>query len=429
MSIDLPQIKKSGYLTVLTLNRSTSYFEYRGEKMGFQYELAEQFAQSLGLKLRVKTARNINDLIKKLKAGEGDIITYDMPITKSFKDSVLFCGEQNITHQVLVQPDDGKIISNVTQLVGKDIYIKPGRFLDRMINLNKELGGGIRIHEMNSDNLTVENLIMDVSEGKINYTIADNDEALLNKTYYENIDVSLAVSFDQRSSWAVRKNCPLLAQAATKWYKENISSSEYNISMKRYFKISKQLLPNHYKFSKNRISPYDHLFKRYAKKIGWDWRLLAALAYKESNFNPKVVSWAGARGLMQLMPQTARTVGLPRGKENVPEESIKAAVEYIDITQKDLYYIKNSYERLQFTLAIYNAGTHHIQDAMALAKKYGKNPHKWNNNVEKFILLKSNEKYYNDPVCKSGYFRGIETYCFVRDILSEYKVFKIRTKK
>lgn len=326
MSIDLPQIKKSGYLTVLTLNRSTSYFEYRGEKMGFQYELAEQFAQSLGLKLRVKTARNINDLIKKLKAGEGDIITYDMPITKSFKDSVLFCGEQNITHQVLVQPDDGKIISNVTQLVGKDIYIKPGRFLDRMINLNKELGGGIRIHEMNSDNLTVENLIMDVSEGKINYTIADNDEALLNKTYYENIDVSLAVSFDQRSSWAVRKNCPLLAQAATKWYKENISSSEYNISMKRYFKISKQLLPNHYKFSKNRISPYDHLFKRYAKKIGWDWRLLAALAYKESNFNPKVVSWAGARGLMQLMPQTARTVGLPRGKENVPEESIKAAV-------------------------------------------------------------------------------------------------------
>jgi membrane-bound lytic murein transglycosylase F len=411
--------------------RPTSYFIYQGEKMGFQYELAEQFAHSLGLKLQVKTARNMKELVLKLQKGEGDIIAFDLPFTKENKDHVIFCGEQVVTHQVIVQRKGHKrkILTDVTQLIGKDVYVERGRYFERMENLNKELGGGIRIHEVKSDSITIEDLITQVAEGRIDYTVADNDEAMLNKTYYENLDVSLAVSFDQRSSWVVRKDCPLLAAMATRWHKENMSSAEHEASMKRYFEISKQLMPGHYLFKKNRLSPYDQLFKRYAKKIDWDWRLLAALAYKESNFDPSVVSWAGARGLMQLMPLTARLVGLPRGKENNPEQSIKAAVKYISITQQEFSMINNSHERLQFVLATYNAGINHINDAMALADKYGKSKYKWRNNVEKFILLKSNEKYYTDPVCKYGYFRGIETYNFVRDILDQYKEFKIKTRK
>lgn len=428
---DLTQIKERGELVVLTMNRATSYFIYRGEEMGFQYELAQQFARSQGLKLKIKTARNMQDMLNRLRRGEGDIIAYNVPYTKENKDSLLYCGEQIVTHQVLVQRKGTHLspIDNVTQLVGKNVYVKPGRYLQRLENLNKELGGGIKIHSVSADSITTEDLIFQVSVGKIDYTIADDEEALLNKTYYENLDVSLAVSFDQRSSWVVRKANPKLAEAATKWYKSNVSTDQYKSSMQRYFDISKQRAGSHYVFSKKKLSPYDHLFKKYAKQIDWDWRLLAALAYKESNFNPKVVSWAGARGLMQLMPVTARAFGLPRGKERNPEASIKTAVRYIAYTENQFRNIKNTHIRLQFVLATYNAGYGHITDAMALASKYGKNRHVWINNVEKYILLKSNEKYYSDPVCKNGYFRGMETCNFVRDVLAYYKDFKKKARR
>lgn len=428
---DLPQIKDSGELVVLTLYSSTSYFIYRGQEMGFQYELSDQFAKSLGLKLRIEVANDVEELIQKLLDGEGDMIAYNLPITKDRKDSILYCGEEVITHQVIVQQARGrnKPLKDVTELVGKDIYVKPGKYYDRLVNLNNELGGGIHIHEVAYDSITVEDLITQVAQGKIPYTVADNDLAKLNKTYYPNLDVNLSISFDQRASWAVRKDSPELADAANQWHKENITSPAYTASTKRYFENSK-MMPHSpiLSLKEGKISHYDELFKKYSKEIEWDWRMLASLAYTESNFDTAVVSWAGAKGLMQLMPATARAMGVPAGKEQNPEESIKAAIKFIAATDRSLRMITDKQERLNFILASYNAGLGHIYDAMALAEKYGKNKLVWKDNVENFILLKSNEEYFTDPVCKNGYFRGIETYNFVRDITSRYESYKKKIK-
>lgn len=428
---DLQQIKDSGELVVLTLYSSTSYFSYRGQEMGFQYELSEQFAKSLGLKLRIEVARNVHELIQKLLAGEGDMIAYNLPITKEWKDSILYCGEEVITHQVIVQQGNGKQkpLKDVTELIGKDVYVKPGKYYDRLVNLNNELGGGIRVHEITNDSISAEDLITQVAQGKIPYTVADNDLARLNKTYYPNLNINLSISFDQRSSWAVRKNTPELAAAANKWHQENMTSPAYTASMKRYFENSK-MMPHSpiLSLKEGKISHFDDLFKKYAKEIGWDWRMLASLAYTESNFDTTAVSWAGAKGLMQLMPATARAMGVPAGKEQNPEESIKAAIKYITATDRSFSMIPDKQERLNFILASYNAGLGHIYDAMALAEKHGKNKLVWKDNVENFILLKSNEEYFTDPVCKNGYFRGIETYNFVRDITSRYESYKKKIK-
>lgn len=428
---DLQQIKDSGELVVLTLYSSTSYFSYRGQEMGFQYELSEQFAKSLGLKLRIEVARNVHELIQKLLAGEGDMIAYNLPITKEWKDSILYCGEEVITHQVIVQQGNGKQkpLKDVTELIGKDVYVKPGKYYDRLVNLNNELGGGIRVHEITNDSISAEDLITQVAQGKIPYTVADNDLARLNKTYYPNLNINLSISFDQRSSWAVRKNTPELAAAANKWHQENLTSPAYTASMKRYFENSK-MMPHSpiLSLKEGKISHFDDLFKKYAKEIGWDWRMLASLAYTESNFDTTAVSWAGAKGLMQLMPATARAMGVPAGKEQNPEESIKAAIKYITATDRSFSMIPDKQERLNFILASYNAGLGHIYDAMALAEKHGKNKLVWKDNVENFILLKSNEEYFTDPVCKNGYFRGIETYNFVRDITSRYESYKKKIK-
>ena len=234
---DLQQIKDSGELVVLTLYSSTSYFNYRGQEMGFQYELSEQFAKSLGVKLRVVVARNVQGLIKKLLAGEGDIIAYNVPITKELKDSLIYCGEEVITHQVIVQRAGGKTkpLTDVTELIGKDVYVKPGKYYDRLVNLDKELGGGIHIHKVTNDSISVEDLITQVSQGKIPYTVADNDVARLNTTYYPNLNIKLSISFDQRASWAVRKDSPELAAAANKWHEENIFSYWQCRREKSYF--------------------------------------------------------------------------------------------------------------------------------------------------------------------------------------------------
>lgn len=427
---DLPQLKDSGRLVVLTLYNSTSYFIYRGQEMGFQYELAQQFTQSLGLKMEVKVAKNVADMERKLINGEGDLIAYNLPITKEGKNRVTYCGNEIITHQVIVQQTGRQTrpLKDVTELIGKEVYVKPGKYYERLVNLNQELGGGILIKKVTSDSIGVEDLIAQVSEGKIQYTVADNDIARLNATYFPNLNIHLSISFDQRSSWAVRRDCPLLAQAANEWQKNNATSPAYTASMKRYFETSKSL-PHSPILSlrEGKISHYDELFKKYAKKINWDWRLLASLAYKESNFDTTAVSWAGAKGLMQLMPSTAHAMGMPPGKEQNAEESIKAAVKYLGITTKSFMQIPEP-ERIHFVLASYNSGIGHVLDAMALAEKYGKKKYVWKDNVEKYILLKSQEEYFTDSVCKYGYFRGTETYTFVRDIMGRYEQYKKKIK-
>lgn len=168
------------------------------------------------------------------------------------------------------------------------------------------------------------------------------------------------------------------------------------------------------------------MFKKYAPEIDWDWRLLASLAYTESNFDSTAVSWAGARGLMQLMPATARAMGLPEGKEQNPEESIKAAVKYIGATAKSFpRYPRKNASTLCWHLII-------PVSAMCWMPwhwpKIRQNKYVWRDNVENFILLKSNEEYFTDPVCKNGYFRGIETYNFVRDITSRFEQYKKKIK-
>ena len=416
----LEQIKERDTLTVLTLYSSTSYFLYRGQEMGYQYELSHQFARSLGVNLKVKVAQSIDELVQRLNAGEADLIAYNLPISNEMKDSLIYCGEENVSHQVIVQRAGSRrnpALTDVTQLVGKEVYVRPGKHQERLENLSHELGGGINIHVVSEDSISEEDLIRQVHEGKIAYTVSDDDIARLNQTYYPRLNVGLAISYDQRAAWAVRKDSKTLAMLADQWHEENVTSQAHSASMKRYFEQGKEITHSPIlSLEDGKISIYDDLFKKYAKEIDWDWRIIASLAYTESNFDTTAVSWAGALGLMQLMPGTARIMGMPEGMEQNAEESIKAAVKYIGVMCDDYAEIPKE-ERIKFVLAAYNSGEGHVNDARALAEKYGADKNLWTDNVEKYLLLKSNEQYFKDPVVKFGYFRGSTTYAFVREIL------------
>lgn len=421
---DLDQIIEDKELIVLTINSYASYFNYREVPMGFQYELTQGFAKSLGVELKVKVLNSEVELVNALLNGEGDLIAYNLAITNERKKDLIYCGKENVSHQVLVQRYGKDGLEDVTHLVGKEIYVMPGKYEERLENLNQELGGGIIINEVSSDSINNEDLIEMVAEGKIDYTVTNNELARINKTYYPNLDITMEISFDQRSAWAVRKTSPKLAEAADKWHRENINSAEFEASARRYFELNKHTPQGSILSLKDgRISHYDDLFRKYAPQINWDWRLLAALVYTESNFNPSAVSWAGAKGLMQLMPRTARVYGVPAGMESDPEQSIKGGVKYIAELQKIFSKVKTDNDRIKFVLASYNSGIGHVFDAMALAEKYGKDKYLWDGNVAVYMLLKNKEEYYKDPVCKNGYFRGTETYNFVRDVMTRADVY------
>ena len=434
---DLPQILQNDTLRVLTLNSSTSYFMYRDQPMGYHYDMITEFSRQYNLTPKIIVAKNSNTMIKLLNEGVADIIAYDMPVTNEMRDSVLYCGLKQISHQVLAQRVQhfDFMITDVTNLIGKRVtVVKGSRYHERIMNLNNELGGGIIIEEISGDTTLVEDLIRMVSKGEIEYTIADDGLAKFNQTYFNNIDVHLPISFDQRSSWIVRKDSPILADSLNNWFEKSIAQPVYMRIIKRYFEVAKGYSDVHLPtFESNLgegvISPYDVYFRQYGKTVGIDWRLLASVSYQESTFNNEGISWAGAKGLMGLMPSTAASLGVDSEMLIDPEANIKAGAEYLRNLIILFNSVENSDERLKLALASYNGGIGHISDARALAEKYDADEDVWDGSVEKFIQLKRLEQYYNDPVCKNGYFRGDETVEYVRDVVERWHLFKERIKE
>ncbi len=411
-------------LRVITLSSSTSYFMYRGEYCGYEYELIKRFADDHGLKLEIILADNYTQMLQKLHDGEGDIVAYDIPVTMETLEDVLHCGPVKETHQVIVQRKANRI-TDVIDLVGKEVYVEDGsKYEERMINLNNEIGGGINIICINRDTVVVEDLIDMVAKGEISYTVADNYIARINSTYYNNLDLNLAVSFKQRSQWAVRKDSPHLAAVVDEWAAQTSNDVELKALSKRYFEESKATIESSImSIADGRISPYDEIFKQQAARIEWDWRLLAAMAYHESRFNPDVVSWVGARGIMQLMPRTAEAFGLSLDSIALPEPNVRTAVETLKVIDRMMKDVTNPEERVMFVLAGYNAGVGHLIDAVKLAEKYGKNPQKWYGEVEEAMMMKSHPDYYNDDVCTSGYFRATQTIAYVRNVMTQYQYY------
>jgi membrane-bound lytic murein transglycosylase F len=429
--VDLPKIKAKGELKALTLYSSTSYFIYRDKEMGYEYEICSQLAHSLGLKLKMVIAPNQKTMMEMLERGEGDLIAYNIPVTPKNNKKHLFCGREYLTHQVLVQQRKApsKMLTDKTDLIGKKVLVQGNTKYDIRLNrLNKELGGGIRIETIKEDSLSVEDLIGMVAMGQIDYTVADNNIARFNKTFYKNINTSLVLSQNQHSFWAVRETSPMLASAINEWFRKNVQSRKYKSTSKRYFELSKG--PNPFLTTgliirkDGSISSYDNLFKKHATNIGWDWRLLASIAYQESNFDATATNWTGASGLMQIMPRTAKSMGIDVDSLLDAETSIRGAARLLKGFEKNLSKVTNKEQRQKMVLASFNCGLGHILDARALARKHQKNPNRWDgDNVGKYIYLKSRPEYYQDPVCKQGYLRGSETAAFVTEVWTRYKYY------
>ena len=318
---DLPDIEVAGELIAVTISGPDTYYELRGRALGLQYLLAERFANSLGLRLRMEVARDTLELLAQLREARADLIAY--PLSRSLLER------------------EGLIAGGFTQ----------------------------------SDSL----------------------------------------------SWSVRSASPLLADALKDWYRPQLlaETREDLTRMLQTPHVRRTVHAVYLNRSKGIISAYDHLLLAASRSIGWDWRLLAALCYQESAFDPKAESWAGARGLMQIMPRTALELGVEPSQLYQPELNIRTSAKYLGRLQQNFSDITNPDERKKFVLAAYNGGYLHIRDAQNLARKYGRNPQLWDE-VSPFVLRLSQARYYRDPVVRYGYMIGSETYHYVYHILDRW---------
>lgn len=429
---DLSEILEKGKLIAITDYNSTDYFIYRGQPMGYQYDMLQDLADHMNIKLDVVVSSSLEETFNCLRMGDCDLIALNLTVTRQRRNQVNFIIPHGETHQVLVQrkPENWSsmspsqlnraVIRNQLDLAGKKVYVQhKSAFYRRMLNLAEEIGDTIDIVDVPEE---AETLIMLVAEGQIDYTVCDENVALVNQTYYPNLDIQTAISFPQNLAWAVNSEATELKEVIDEWLSLYRKSTRYAVIYNKYFKNQRSasiVKSDLFTISSGKISTYDEHIREYSEQIGWDWRLLASMIYQESRFDPGAQSWAGAFGLMQFMPVTARRFGI--NMNSSAKDQINAGTQFISwLDKRFIASIPDKEERIKFILASYNVGQGHVFDAIRLADKNGKDPQKWHDSVEEYLLKKTNPQYYQDPVVKYGYCRGTETVEYVRQVLDRY---------
>ena len=435
---DWDAIRARDTLVALVTFNSTGYFLYRGEPMGYEYELLRHFAEDHDLELRTIVVRDRGQLFPFLNHGEGDVVAARLVPMADDTARVAFTRPLYTTEPTLVQqrvpaeplPDTvslrARLIRDPAQLGGERVYLpQSSAYYETLAELEDSVSGDIHVVEVEGA-LSSEPLIRSVSRGEVEFTVAPENLAELQQSYFTNIAVRPIVGPRHRVAWGIRRNAPALQTALDSWLAEQHEEGLLEELYRRYFidrRGYRERIRSEYLTSETgKISDYDELLRRFAEEIGWDWRLLASQAYQESRFDPTARSWAGARGLLQLMPATAREQGVRDPTD--PEDNVRGAVRYLRwLSEQWTDDIPDPTERLKFVLASYNTGMGHVQDAQRLAEKHGGDPKRWED-VATWLLQKSKRNVYTDPVVKYGFARGLEPVTYVSQVLDRWEHYR-----
>ena len=418
--LDMDGILSRGTLRVAVDNNSSSFYIYRGRRMGFEYELLLDLGKQLGVQVEFVVASDIDEAFNKLEEGRVDLIAMNVQQNSERESFVTFTEAIGSMSTVLVGRE--KLTSWDTLGMDTVVVRKGAVYKSQLEQIKDSLDLDFTILEVQDH----EEILLDrVYEKELRWTVAEKNVAQTNATYYDELQLGLEVSKEEPVTWALRSTSTNLLQAVNSWLVEK-KKVFIPRTYARYFLNSKnqyERTTNTYSsLGGNRISVYDEIIKKNAQTLGWDWRLLAALVYKESRFDTTAISYAGAQGLLQLMPVTVERFGVTN--PNDPIESLQGGVKYLQYLDKFwMERVPETNERIKFILASYNIGQGHVEDAWRLTLKYRKNTQSWQE-VSNFLNLKSDPKYYRDAVVKSGYAKGHIAVNYVRDVLALFQSYK-----
>ncbi|MBU2898412.1 membrane-bound lytic murein transglycosylase MltF [Vibrio hepatarius] len=424
---DLDQIRERGVLRVGTLNNQLSYYIGPDGPAGLDYELAREFANELGVQLEMKPAYRISSLYPALEKGEIDVIAAGLILSpermERFRPGPAY---YYVSQQVVYKKGNWRP-RNLEQLVNRHddnddpaamLKIVSDSHVKKTLNTIREKKHPDFVFEVDPE-AEVSDLLKQVAQGELMFTVADSVELSLSQRVYPEVAVAFELTEDQPISWFVRrsedeslyalmieffgytKQSGLLASLEEK-YIGHIGSFDY-VDTRAFIRALNSKLPQ-----------WSPLFKQYSDEF--DWRLVAALAYQESHWNPRAKSPTGVRGMMMLTLPTAKSVGVTNRLD--PQQSVRGGVEYLRRMVSRIPDSVAMHEKIWFALAAYNVGYGHMMDARRLTKTQGANPNSWVDVKDRLPLLRQ-KKYFSQT--RYGYARGDEAKNYVENIRRYYQ--------
>jgi len=417
----LSRIQKSGVITIITQNSPHSYYKYKGKALGFEYELAQSFAKSFGVKLQLKFASTWKNMLN--NTGKTHFITANLCPSISRSKDVDFSHSYLTVKQNIIFHKNNTNIQKISDLAGKTIHVPEGTaYEDRLKELQLE---GLKFNIKTYKNVSTEELIRKVAQKEIEVTVANSHIAYLNRRYYPDAQIGFSIKENQPLAWAVPKREKDLLTQINLFFKTIKENGTLDKIFERYYADIKTFdyvdIKKYHHRLKTRLPKYESIIKTTSKEHNFDWRLIAAQIYQESHFNPKARSFSGVRGIMQVTLITAKQMGVKNRLD--PYQSITAGVKYLRTLYKS-YDKSTGQDRILISLAAYNVGPGHILDAQKIARRMNLDPYKWSS-LKKTLPLLSDPQYYRQSAY--GYCRGFEPVDYVQRIMTYYDILKQKT--
>lgn len=417
----LERIKEDGVLRVITRNSPATYFQDRNGETGFEYELVKRFADDLGVKLEIETADNLDDLFGQLGKPNGPVLAAAGLVSSEQREQQVRFSHPylEVTPQIIYRNGQSRP-TTAADLVGKKIMVLKGSTHAEQLAELKKQNPAIEYEE--SDAVEVVDLLRMVDEGQIDLTLVDSNEVAMNQVYFPNVRVAFDLGNASHQSWAVAAgdDNSLLNEINSYLDKVEKNGTLQRLKDRYYGHVDVLGYVGAYTFAQHlqqRLPKYEKHFRTYAKEEKVDWRLLAAIGYQESLWQPAVTSKTGVRGLMMLTQNTAQAMGVSNRLD--AKQSIMGGAKYLAKIKDELDDSIAEPDRTWFALAAYNVGTGHLEDARTLAKKDGLNPNKWLD-VKKMLPRLAQKQWYSKT--RYGYARGGEPVHFVANIRRYYDI-------
>jgi len=414
----LNHVLQSGELIMVTRNSSTTYYEGPNGKTGFEYDLAKRFADSLGVKLKVITSDNLSEIFQILNSGKAHFAAAGLTITESRKEYVRF---------------SASYMEITEQLIYNNQSYRPKKIADLDDGILEVIEGSSHVESLNElkvehpdlnwntqQNVESEQLLYLVENQLIDFTVADSNEVSLNQRFLLELRVAFDISKPKKLAWAFpkAKDSSLYDKAMTFFWR-NLNNGEITHLIEKHYGhvdqfdyVGNRIYKRHIA---TRLSKYLDMYIEAGEKYNINWKLLAAMGYQESHWNPKAVSPTGVRGIMMLTQQTAGQMGVKNRLD--PKSSIFGGAKYLDQIRKRFPEDLKEPDRTWFAMAAYNVGYYHVIDAQKIAQKQAKNPNKWND-LQTTLPLLARKKWYKKT--QYGYARGWEPVKYVTNIRRYY---------
>jgi len=416
----IERIRDRGSIIMITQNSGNTYYLYRGQPAGFEYELAAGFARYLNVDLEVVTPGWL-EMFDMLDHGIGDFIAAGVTVVPSWEKRVDFSDPYHTVRQTVIVHHDNFDIRNIDDLNGKTVHVRAGTsYQERLAALLRE---GVEMELVLVPDTPNAELIRQVADGEIDITVTDSNIALINRMYYPDIRIAFPISPPQSLAWAVRKGNGDFLEAMNVFFTRIRTDGSLDEIYGRNFGNGSNLgrfdLKAFHRKMETHLPRYRKMIKEASAKNGFDWRLIAAIIYQESHFNPQALSYTGVRGLMQVTQRTADEMGIVNRLD--PEQSIDAGVRYLAGLYRRFDDIENEWDRLLFSLASYNVGYGHVRDAQKIVREHGRDPESWSSLLEALPLLRIPE-FYRET--RFGFARGTEPVRYVANIMAYYDILK-----